>query len=401
MKSKFPGYFKPTDEEIEQLWENATFTIDANVLLNLYRYSDETKEELLKIFEKIKERVWIPNQAAKEFFENKLSVISQQEKAYDSAFSAMNSIENEFRNSRQHPFISDKLLKKFSTLTKEICKELEKNKKSHTNRILKDDILGRIEELFSDKVGDPFSDEEAVELVKIGEERFSQKIPPGFKDAKKSDNSEQSFRRFGDFFVWKQILNYSKENNQSVILVTDDRKEDWWTRFKGKTLQPRPELIREFKSETQNKFHMYQSDRFLEFAIKFLKEEVKQEAINEIRELRKSDEKRVLHQLQFEKQYLKLREMEKMLLKEQHYFQEELRYLKEKERTIERNLQEEIKTLKNEDPSAFDDTKMESLKEEMNALRRHERNLYQRLEMLKHEEMKMRERRNKTLNTIV
>ena len=112
MKSKFPGYFKPTKSEIKDLWDNAIITLDANVLLNLYRYSDETKDELLKIFEKLKDRIWIPNQAAKEFFANKLNVIHQQEKAYDSATSSLKTIETEFENSRQHPFINKKLLKK-------------------------------------------------------------------------------------------------------------------------------------------------------------------------------------------------------------------------------------------------------------------------------------------------
>lgn len=394
MKSKFPGYFKPTEAEIGELWENAIFTIDANVLLNLYRYSNETKEELLKIFEKIKDRVWIPNQAAKEFFENKLSVINQQEKAYDAATTAINSIETEFRNSRQHPFISNKLLKKFSSLAKDICKELSENKKSHSNRILNDDILERIEELFSDKVGDPFSEDEISDLVKIGEERFSKKIPPGFKDANKTDNTEKSIRRFGDFFVWKQIINYSKETKQSVILVTDDRKEDWWTRFKGKTLQPRPELIREFKKETENSFHMYQSDRFLEFARKFLKEEVKQEAINEIRELRKMDEKRILRQLQLEEEYIKSKEREKRILREQHVFEKELQYLRDKKSNLEKKLQKEILILENEDPNAFDDSRMKSLQENIHHLKIKERELFEQLEMLKYDERRIiRERR--------
>lgn len=38
MKSKFRGYYKPTDEEFDTLWKNAVFVFDTNVLLNLYRY---------------------------------------------------------------------------------------------------------------------------------------------------------------------------------------------------------------------------------------------------------------------------------------------------------------------------------------------------------------------------
>ena len=109
MRTKFPGYFKLSNKEIETLWDKAIFTFDANILLNLYRYSDETREEFLKILEKIKDRVWITHQSAQEFFNNRLNVINQQEKAYEDAISALNAIEIEFKNSRQLPFMDNNL----------------------------------------------------------------------------------------------------------------------------------------------------------------------------------------------------------------------------------------------------------------------------------------------------
>ena len=89
MKSKFSGYFKPKTEEIQSLWKDSTFVLDTNVLLNLYRYSDETREEFFRILEKIQERIWIPNQVGTEFFTNRLSVIDSQEKTYDDAIKSL------------------------------------------------------------------------------------------------------------------------------------------------------------------------------------------------------------------------------------------------------------------------------------------------------------------------
>ena len=76
MKSKFPEYFKLNEKDIRSLWQNALFTLDTSILLNLYRYSNETREEFLKILNKLEDRIWIPHQSAQEFFNNRLNVIS-------------------------------------------------------------------------------------------------------------------------------------------------------------------------------------------------------------------------------------------------------------------------------------------------------------------------------------
>ena len=47
MKNKFKGYYKPTEAKIKTIWDRGFISIDANVLLNLYRYSDDTRNELL------------------------------------------------------------------------------------------------------------------------------------------------------------------------------------------------------------------------------------------------------------------------------------------------------------------------------------------------------------------
>ena len=44
MEKTFSEYHQPNDEEITQLWEKAIFIFDANVLLNLYRYSKKTSD---------------------------------------------------------------------------------------------------------------------------------------------------------------------------------------------------------------------------------------------------------------------------------------------------------------------------------------------------------------------
>ena len=82
MKDSFPGYYRPTENEFAEMWESCLFVLDANVLLNLYRYSVDTREELLAILQGISERLWIPHQAALEYQQKRLQVIGQQAAAY-------------------------------------------------------------------------------------------------------------------------------------------------------------------------------------------------------------------------------------------------------------------------------------------------------------------------------
>lgn len=77
------SYYRPTSEQFKQLWNECLFVFDTNVLLDLYRYPEQTRKELLQTFHLIADRIWIPFQVALEYQENRLSVISEQVKRYD------------------------------------------------------------------------------------------------------------------------------------------------------------------------------------------------------------------------------------------------------------------------------------------------------------------------------
>jgi len=80
MKSRLPEYFEPSETEIKDIWNNGTIVLDANVLLNLFRYSKTSREELIKIIKHYKNRLWLPYQVAFEFLENSNSVPSSLSK---------------------------------------------------------------------------------------------------------------------------------------------------------------------------------------------------------------------------------------------------------------------------------------------------------------------------------
>ncbi len=289
MRELFPGYFSESDERLQLLWKSATLVFDANILLNLYRYSDKTRNIFLNILEAEKHRIWIPYQVAEEYLRNRVTVIIQQEKSYDDTINAINSLEKKLDNARQHPFVSEESLAKYNETFTSLKMELFSSKKTHTDRINNDPIKDNIARIFEGKVGKAYSKEELKNIFVEGEDRYAQHIPPGYMDSSKSkdkSNFQSESRKYGDFIVWKQILEQAKEANNDIFLVTDDAKDDWWLSQNGKTIGPRPELVKEFKDSADNKFHMYRADSFLKFAQEYLGNEINEEAVKETEQVR-------------------------------------------------------------------------------------------------------------------
>jgi len=72
MRELFPSYYSLTKDDFNKLWLNCIFIFDTNILLNFYRYSEETCKDIFNnILVKIQDRLWIPHQVALEFQENR------------------------------------------------------------------------------------------------------------------------------------------------------------------------------------------------------------------------------------------------------------------------------------------------------------------------------------------
>ncbi len=260
--------------------------------MNLYRYSVETRDEFLRLLESSKNRIWLPHQAAEEYLRNRHSVIGEQEKSYSDTISSLKSLESKFDNARQHPFLEPESLKKLKEMFDFINQELEQNKAIHTDRITSDEIQERLAVIFDGKIGRPYEIKELEQIFKEGEYRYTQLIPPGYKDATKSINKgnlQLECQKYGDLIVWKQVIDYAKDQQKDIIFVTDDQKEDWWSEFKGKTISARPELIKEFKDSTSRTILMYKSDSFILHANKYLNENVSNKIVEEMKQVREQD----------------------------------------------------------------------------------------------------------------
>ncbi len=314
MRSRFLGHFKENDKTIKELWEKAVFVFDANVLLNLYRYSDTTRSEFLTLLDNLKSRSWLPEQAAHEFLENRTSVIKQQIDSYNTTKKEIDKLEKSFSGSRAHPFITETTKKEFEATVKSIGSELSENQRTQEDLIHNDPIKNQVADLFEGLVGDPYSSDQLSEIFKLGKERYESRIPPGYKDGQKhkdpkSQNEERS--NFGDWIIWKQVMDFSTSKKTAVIFVTDDRKDDWWEEVNGKTLGPRPELIKEFCETTEQRILIYTPDSFLKISKEQLNTKISQKSIVEVKAEHQSREEDLL----FEN-----KKKELMWLAEKEYF---------------------------------------------------------------------------------
>ena len=285
MRSVFPAYFRPSTDDYAKIWSEGIFSLDANVLLNLYRYSSEARKELESALTGVKGQLFITHQAAKEFLRNRITVTASQADEYNKATRSIAELTATISNKKKHPFLDDGELPPFLTIMDEVNKQLEAQKHKLLKRLTEDEILDFVEGHFDQRTGPGFDADALTLLTAEGEKRYEHEIPPGYKDGKK-DQSGDPHRKFGDLIVWKQLINESKKQGKPLIFITDDQKEDWWLEQSGRTIGPRPELREEFLNEAGQDFWMYTVDRFIAESAKSRNTVVSDQVIAEIIEVR-------------------------------------------------------------------------------------------------------------------
>ena len=284
MKDLFPGYYRPTEDEFRTLWQDGTFTFDTNILLHVYRFTDETRERLFTILDKLQDRIWVSHQAAHEFQRNRLDVISQQTKLYNDVRKILSELDSAIKKHRIHPYLQEAEAIIRPAVT-QLNKGMETIEARHPDLIQEDGYRDRLTELLKARVGQPYAEDKLKSVLQQAKARMEARICPGYMDYnQKKDRPETE--RYGDALLWFQIMDYAATTKKPIILVTDDKKEDWWLEHKGKTIGPQPSLINEIASKSGVLFYMYTSERFLEEAAKFLSLEPLPSSVREAKSVR-------------------------------------------------------------------------------------------------------------------
>lgn len=288
MRDSFPGHYFSTEPELRAIWRDCTISPDANVLLNLYRYRPSVRKKIVKVLSSIQDRLFLTFQAAKEFQENRLEVISNSLSAFDILAAKSGRFKEDVTKfldemAPRHPRLGQKVIRqRILRRIEQLEAYIESERKEVPDRRRRDEIRVDIDRIFVKSLGKPFTEKELAEIYREGERRFEERRPPGYEDKKKGET-----RQFGDLVLWKELLRQGRTTKKPIILITDDRKEDWWLISRGEILGPRPELIAEMRQEAGVAFHMYSAAQFIQHAQSFTDTHVSPETVKEIQEANK------------------------------------------------------------------------------------------------------------------
>ena len=167
------------------------FALDANVLLNVYGYSESTREVLLRLFGVVKERLWMPHQFALEYQRNRSKTILEQAGNYRTAGAQLKKLMNEHLKPRHlHPFVSQRSMKAVDR----ICRELSDGENRHLDLLRVDPYFDQISDLLEGRVGPEPSKEALAAMHEEAVRRINARVPPGYADSEKPEPD-----RFGDF----------------------------------------------------------------------------------------------------------------------------------------------------------------------------------------------------------
>lgn len=278
MRSTFFAYYPLPDAVRHQLWRDALIVVDASVLLNPYRYSDDAREELFKTLERHDAQLWLPHQAGLEYQKNRVGVIQAEAALCGDFVDETEKLISRLSNPRNHPFVSRPTFDAIRASLDQAATELG-TKRVQLKSLLRNDIIrDRLSALTDNRIGQPLGRAELERITKDGPTRYVNKVPPGYKDDKKPVTE-----KFGDLIFWFQILAQAKLTTRSVILVTDDAKEDWWLKSNGMKLSPRPELIEEFRTEAGGHLLLYNVLEFMQESGSLAGTPVSEDAADEIR----------------------------------------------------------------------------------------------------------------------
>ena len=266
LEEEFKGYFNYSDEEYKRIWKESIIVLDTNIILNFYRYSIDTRNDIFSMLSSISKRLWIPYWVVKEYLKNRYTVVTENDADYDKLISkvtkniddCLNEIHLKKSDNLNCKKNLENILEKAKKDAVNILKNEKKSKKDGIDNPKNGNVIDKkILELFNNSYGSDFNDEDYKNIKAEGIRRRDNKIPPGYagKDKDKDEN--------GDYYIFYSMIQESKAVKKDVIFITDDVKEDWFNYCDGEKNGGRCELLNEFYKETGKLMLIYSMDGFV------------------------------------------------------------------------------------------------------------------------------------------
>lgn len=257
--------------------DTACIVLDTNALLVPYGIGGGSLSAIEGTYRRLiaEQRLIIPAQVAREFARNRVTKLTELHQKLSRQRSNLQKFKQEgypllgslaeYQNLREVENQLDHLVADYRRLLTEVIDHVAGWEWNDPVSLLYGRIFGQ--GLIADTT------RSLEELLTEHDRRFSNKIPPGYKDQAKDDGG------MGDLLIWLTILEIGSAQKKSVIFVSGDEKADWWHRGEGQPLYPRFELVDEFRRASGGRsFHIIRFSRLLELF------DVSTEVVAEVRE---------------------------------------------------------------------------------------------------------------------
>ena len=258
--------------------------LDTTVLLELYRQPANISLDVISALKRILTNIYIPRQVYDEYLKNYHKICGDEKKKYkkvtkelsDSLKKLQNDIAKKVGEYRKHNYTDiSKLQNNLNEKIKDTQNIITEFEKSHHAEIqlnidfLQNDKVKEFVDLLLNQgsIGQKIPFSKKILLLQEGQVRYDNLIPPGFHDSAKNGEA-----KYGDLFVWKDIITIAKEKNTNIIFVCNYIKEDWWEKNKDTPIDLRQELNEEFKETNPSlSIHFLTLDKFFSYLAEELK----------------------------------------------------------------------------------------------------------------------------------
>ena len=246
----------------DQLRDTALIALDANVLLCPYMLPLCGMVAIEHIYKMLADqrRLVIPGWAAREYARQRQTKITEFQNNLSTSASRLSDVK--FPSLPVLETLED--YKKLQEIRRKLHNALQeyataaRQLRTVTEQWRLDDPVSEIyRRVFTSEI--IFDVEVTEELVSDLTWRNESRIPPGYKDQSKSENS------LGDQIIWQTLLKVGKEKRSDMIFVTREEKSDWWHSGSMAGKIARNELVEEYRRETDGStFDLLILESFLE-----------------------------------------------------------------------------------------------------------------------------------------
>ena len=250
LTSGFGYHYRPEQARVVQAFSAGLLVLDANVLLNVLRYTPSARKELLRVLAGVADRCFIPHQVAAEYNRNRVRVVADRHKELQDIAEEVEAIKrsvrtvlNGFKNR------STLRAKDVPALEKSVTDFLAALENAYEDALQQydlepDRLVGMVDEWTADldailaghvaaRPSDELLEADTIEA----ERRHSESIAPGFKDQNK-----------GDYLWWAEALRHPDLPGKALLVISDDTaKGDWVYEERGIGVGPHPILIDDVK----------------------------------------------------------------------------------------------------------------------------------------------------------